>query len=1128
MSVLRRCFPLWPAVFAFAWPVTAADRPCDPEPTTMTMSYGDRITNCAIDPIGDIDVFRFTGQAGEVVSIQVTSAHNDEPAFDLFSPGGSTVLSAGTYYNIARGAGALPASGVYEIRVHHLAHAGLIPQYDIFLQREVPPAPITTIGFNDNLRGVIAHPAEVDFYQFFGVAGDYVTVQITADCNCGPSIELLDPDFKQIASNGTYYNIARYEARLQKTGTYTIRAHHLSYAGTISGYSMLLQCIGQCTVASPTPAQCTYTLLPPAQIFGSASGEANIGVLTQNGCFWQAESRSSFVSIKSGQNGWGPGTVTVTVGGNTSPTTRNGTLNVAGQTATITQAGTTPLLVVTPNLLTFSYRDGAPPPGEQILSIYTSVSGQDFTVSTGNSPWLIVTPDQGKAPASVTVSVRTDGLVAGTYDGRITVNAPAASPASRTIAVKLIVDSAGPPRLSVDNDSLAYSFALRSGARAQRLSIANLGGGSLDFTATASTQSGGPWLVTAPDSGSATPTQPGALTVLVDPSSLAVGTYTGRVSVLAGEQRKDIPVTITVSAVQQTILLSQTGLTFTAVKGGGAPPPQSFGVLNLGEDLMDWNASATVLTGADGWLKVTPESGTTDGYGLDVPLDAVSVDASKLEAGQYAGLIKIDAPAADNTPQYVSVLLNVLPAGSDPGPVVRPTGVIFTEASGGPPAAGQKIRIATVSAYKRSFTTGLLTSDGGGWLSVTPAAGAIEPNKPLDVTVKVSNAGLTPGVRRGVLTLLFQDGAVQTVNVLYVVAGAGGGKAGAQMRAAEACIPAKLLPLVTSLGSSFTVPAGWPASLEVRVVDDCGNPLVGGTVTATFSNGDPPLPLVSLKDGRWMKTWQVRNTNVPQLTVKLAADDSDRQLSGGVELSGTVQAADPTPVLGANGVVNAASLQPAAPVAPGSVVSIMGQNLAFGKAESPGMPLETQLAGSLVTIGGKVAPLMVAAEGQINALVPFGLSVNTRQQLIIRRGGSYSLPEPVALAAVQPAVFTKDSSGKGQGLVYKADGKLAEAGAAAKAGDTVSLYCTGLGATTPAVDAGSPAPGSPEAGVNAEVKVTIGGIDAKVESATLAAGKTGIYVVKATVPEGVTPAGDVPVVVTVSGQASPAVTMAIE
>ena len=41
-------------------------------------------------------------------------------------------------------------------------------------------------------------------------------------------------------------------------------------------------------------------------------------------------------------------------------------------------------------------------------------------------------------------------------------------------------------------------------------------------------------------------------------------------------------------------------------------------------------------------------------------------------------------------------------------------------------------------------------------------------------------------------------------------------------------------------------------------------------------------------------------------------------------------------------------------------------------------------------------------------------------------------------------MFTKDGSGKGQALAYKA-GLLADASNAAQTGDTVIVYCAGLG-----------------------------------------------------------------------------------
>jgi uncharacterized protein (TIGR03437 family) len=1104
----------------------------------LTDTQYEEIVDCEVSPAGDHDAFRFNGTAGAWIDVFVyRTGGSSDHCLELLDPDGVR-LGGGCVNPYSRptlngGAFRLPKTGAYRINVSD----GGDNETFKFALAVLPVFPSSArtqpIAYGVFQTGSVTF-LDKQVYTFSGNSGDKISARaVRTKGGADHCVRLIEPDGTDATGARCVNPYSRPETtalewQIRKSGPHYLEVVDSGSDESFS-YNVWVDCVGPCLAGPrsvPTPSSCTYSLIPPTQLAPSSASEVNVGVLTQTGCFWDATSNSSYLSIKSGQNGWGSGTITVTVTGNTSPTTRNGSLTIAGQIATITQGGTTPLLVVTPTLLTFSYRDGAPAPGEQILSIYTSAVGQDYTVSTGNSPWLLVTPDKGKAPGSITVAVRTDGLIAGSYDGRITVNVPSASPTSRIVAVKLIVDSAGPPRLSVDNDSLSYSFALRSGARSQRLSIANLGGGTLDYTASATTQANGTWLTTTPATGSATPLAPGLVTITVDPASLPVGTYKGRISIAAADQRKDIPVTITVTAVEQTILLSQTGLTITAVKGGGAVPAQTFGVLNLGQDLMDWNVSATVLTGPDAWLKVSPESGTTDGYGLDVPLVSTAVDVSKLEPGQYAGLVKIEAPAADNTPQYVAVLLNVLPAGSDPGPLVRPTGVVFTELAGGAAAAGQKVRVATLSASRRTFSTGLLTSDGRGWLSVTPASGTVEPGKPVDLTVQVFGKELAAGVRRGVLTLLFQDGAVQTVNVLYVVAGAGGAKSAGH--SAGACTPTRLLALPTSLQTNFVVPAGWPSLLESRVIDDCGDPLINGTVTATFSNGDPPLPLVSMRNGLWQGTWQVRSNSTALFTLKLTADAADRQLTGSAEVSGTAVASDATPMLGAGGVLNAATMEAAAPVAPGSMVAIMGQNLSYGRADSPGAPLETLLAGTRVTLGGKVLPLMTASEGQINALVPPDLKVNTRQQLVVVRGSSYSLPESVAISAVQPGIFTKDGSGQGQGLVYRADGKLAETGAAAKAGDIVTLYCTGLGATSPSVPAGSAAPASPEAKVVAEVKATIGGADAKVMSAALAVGKVGIYLVKATVPSGVAAGNDVPVILRVGGQTSPPVTMALE
>ena len=57
------------------------------------------------------------------------------------------------------------------------------------------------------------------------------------------------------------------------------------------------------------------------------------------------------------------------------------------------------------------------------------------------------------------------------------------------------------------------------------------------------------------------------------------------------------------------------------------------------------------------------------------------------------------------------------------------------------------------------------------------------------------------------------------------------------------------------------------------------------------------------------------------------------------------------------------------------------------------------------------APYFALSASSFFAVVPFDVPINATQQMIVQRTTSYSVPEPVAIAAAQPAVFTKDLSG---------------------------------------------------------------------------------------------------------------------
>jgi uncharacterized protein (TIGR03437 family) len=106
-----------------------------------------------------------------------------------------------------------------------------------------------------------------------------------------------------------------------------------------------------------------------------------------------------------------------------------------------------------------------------------------------------------------------------------------------------------------------------------------------------------------------------------------------------------------------------------------------------------------------------------------------------------------------------------------------------------------------------------------------------------------------------------------------------------------------------------------------------------------------------------------------------------------------------------------------------------------------------------------------------------------------------SVPEQLVIAAAQPGIFTTNQAGFGQGAIVRQDGvTLAQPGTPANIGETVVIYCTGLGAVSPVVPAGATAPLSPPFSMTVNpVTVQIGGAPAAVSFAGLTPGSAGLY-----------------------------------
>src|SRR5262249_4700887 len=150
----------------------------------------------------------------------------------------------------------------------------------------------------------------------------------------------------------------------------------------------------------------------------------------------------------------------------------------------------------------------------------------------------------------------------------------------------------------------------------------------------------------------------------------------------------------------------------------------------------------------------------------------------------------------------------------------------------------------------------------------------------------------------------------------------------------------------------FVRAAAWPASLEVTVIDDCGAPMTSGSVITSFSNGDEPLSLASLKDGRWSGTW-TPHTVSGSVTLTAAAQTIAPLLEGTVAIGGGSSANPGVPLVNTGGVVSAASFGGRIPLAPGSMMSIFGSGLANGLSVADSFPLPAALDGTQVLLGAK-------------------------------------------------------------------------------------------------------------------------------------------------------------------------------
>jgi endo-1,4-beta-xylanase len=246
-------------------------------------------------------------------------------------------------------------------------------------------------------------------------------------------------------------------------------------------------------------------------------------------------------------------------------------------------------------------------------------------------------------------------------------------------------------------------------------------------------------------------------------------------------------------------------------------------------------------------------------------------------------------------------------------------------------------------------------------------------------------------------------------------------------------------------------------------------------------------------------------------------------------VAGVLRSNNHTPVPSVAAVTNAASFA-AGFVAPGEIATLFGDNLtsATGINLAPSLPLPNEFLDVAVRVNGSLVPLFaidnVNGQQQINFQVPWEVANQTTATIEVLHFGIVSQSVTVPVVAAQPGIIYYSSDGNNFGVVLHANYQLADTAHPVKAGETVLIYCTGLGAVNSPPADGTPANGQTTV---ATPVVTIGGVPGAVAFSGLAPGFVGLNQVNVAIPQGV-PSGNQPVVLTVGSAAGPPVLIPVQ
>ena len=520
-----------------------------------------------------------------------------------------------------------------------------------------------------------------------------------------------------------------------------------------------------------------------------------------------------------------------------------------------------------------------------------------------------------------------------------------------------------------------------------------------------------------------------------------------------------------------------------SVATGSAATTQTVEAYNTGSGSLNLSVSSSVP-----WI--SPSVGaqrnctSTRAATTCLPIN-LALNTQSLPSGQATGIITVSDPNAVDAPQTITV---TVAAGGN-----VPSSHTFYVA----PGTSADYSIVTNSSLRANSTAPWLTlavSGGGSFFFVYP------------YSVHVDSTGLSAGTYNGNLTLSGSSFAPdnKTVAVTMNVTNSPIAKPFSDAINLQLALGASPLapPFSPAVGLSNAGLGNLNAQTPVVSTSSCGSSWI------TYGAGGLTFDTTGLSAG------------VCKANIALASDAVNGTQNVPVTL--TVVPKGP-PLINFQGVLDNATFVAGDAVSPGDVMVVKGDQLSLS-AYTPGSapPLSTQVADTSVLVNNTPAPIFYTSYGQIAFQLPTNTPSGQALVQVKRTDGTISntvsinvvsrAPKVLLLSATYGAIVNNDGCRGTSPCVLGGSLPLPASFSApgypaypARAGDVLTIYAIGLGATSPAVSSGQPSPtAEPFARLTSTPTVDFGAgifpVQVTPSFAALTPGYAGLYQINVTVP----------------------------